>query len=167
MSELPITSVFNDGYIAEQYEAFRRDPASVDESWRQFFRVAQQFGGVPSTATTVAADPAYLRKVAGAAALVDAIRQYGHLAVQLDPLGSAPSGAAELTPEFHGIAEADLQLVPALALGFDYGTGTDVAARLRDLYSSTMGFEFAHLGEETEREWFRETIEHEKLSRYL
>ena len=46
----PITSVYNDGYIAEQYEAFRRDPASVDESWRQFFRVAQQFGGAPSTA---------------------------------------------------------------------------------------------------------------------
>jgi 2-oxoglutarate dehydrogenase E1 component len=163
----PITSVFNDGYIAEQFEAFRRDPASVDESWRQFFRIAQQFGGSPATATTVAADPAYLRKVAGAAALVDAIRQYGHLAVQLDPLGSAPSGAAELTPEFHGITEADLALVPALALGFDVGTAADVATRLRDLYSSTMGFEFAHLGEENEREWFRETIEQERLARYL
>ena len=167
MSTAPITSVFNDGYIAQVYEAYRRDPASVDESWRQYFRFAEQLGGSSSTSTTVAADPVYLRKVAGAAALVDAIRQYGHLAVQLDPLGSPPPGAAELTPEFHGITEADLQLVPALALGFDYGSGADVAARLRDLYSSTMGFEFAHLGEETEREWFRETIEHEKLSRYL
>jgi 2-oxoglutarate dehydrogenase E1 component len=159
--------VFNDGYIAEQYEAFRRDPASVEESWRQFFRVAQQFGGSPATATTVAADPAYLRKVAGAAALVDAIRQYGHLAVQLDPLGSPPAGAAELTAEFHGITEADLALVPALALGFEVGSAADVTARLRDLYSSTMGFEFAHLGEEGERDWFRETIEREHLARYL
>ena len=167
MPSAPITSVFNDGYIAEMYEAFRRDPASVEESWRQFFRFAEQLGGADRNSTTVAADPVYLRKVAGAAALVDAIRQYGHLAVQLDPLGSPPSGAAELTPEFHGITEADLQLVPALALGFDVGTGADVAARLRDLYSSTMGFEFAHLGEEGEREWFRETIEHEHLARYL
>jgi 2-oxoglutarate dehydrogenase E1 component len=159
--------VYNDGYIAEVYEAFRRDPASVDESWRQFFRFAEQLGGVDKTTTTVAADPVYLRKVAGAAALVDAIRQYGHLAVQLDPLGSPPPGAAELTPEFHGITEADLHLVPALALGFDVGTAADVTARLRDLYSSTMGFEFAHLGEEGEREWFRETIEHEHLARYL
>ena len=31
MSSLPITSVFNDGYIAEQYEQYQRDPASVDE----------------------------------------------------------------------------------------------------------------------------------------
>ena len=167
MPSAPITSVYNDGYIAEVYEAFRRDPASVDESWRQFFRFAEQLGGVDKTSTTVAADPVYLRKVAGAAALIDAIRQYGHLAVQLDPLGSAPPGAAELTPEFHGITEADLQLVPALALGFDVGTGADVAARLRDLYSSTMGFEFAHLGEEAERDWFRETIEQERLPRYL
>ncbi|HTK51105.1 MAG TPA: 2-oxoglutarate dehydrogenase E1 component [Gemmatimonadaceae bacterium] len=167
MPSAPITSVYNDGYIAEIYEAYRRDPASVDESWRQFFRFAEQLGGADKSATTVAADPVYLRKVAGAAALVDAIRQYGHLAVQLDPLGSPPPGAAELTPEFHGITASDLQLVPALALGFDVGTGADVTSRLRDLYSSTMGFEFAHLGEEAEREWFRETIEHERLARYL
>jgi len=167
MSSAPITSVYNDGYIAEVYEAYRRDPASVDESWRQFFRFAEQLGGIDKSTTTVAADPVYLRKVAGAAALVDAIRQYGHLAVQLDPLGSPPSGAAELLPEFHGITEADLHLVPALALGFDVGTAADVTARLRDIYSSTMGFEFAHLGEEAEREWFRETIEHEHLARYL
>src|SRR4030095_8277709 len=163
MPSAPITSVYNDGYIAEVYEAYRRDPASVDESWRQFFRFAEQLSGTDRSSTTVAADPVYLRKVAGAAALVDAIRQYGHLAVQLDPLGSPAPGAAELTPEFHGITEADLHLVPALALGFDVGTAADVTARLRDLYSSTMGFEFAHLDEEAERDWFRETIEHERL----
>jgi len=167
MPSTPITSVFNDGYIAEMYEAYRRDPASVDESWRQFFRVAAQIGAGALAATTVAADPVYLRKVAGAAALVDAIRQYGHLAVPLDPLGSPPPGAAELSPEFHDITEADLALVPALALGFDVGTAADVTAQLRDLYSSTMGLEFAHLGEEGEREWFRETIEQERLPRHL
>ncbi|HUQ81434.1 MAG TPA: 2-oxoglutarate dehydrogenase E1 component, partial [Gemmatimonadaceae bacterium] len=74
---------------------------------------------------------------------------------------------AELTPEFHGITEADLELVPALALGFDVGSAADVCARLRNLYSSTIGFEFAHIGEENEREWFRETIEQERLARYL
>jgi 2-oxoglutarate dehydrogenase E1 component len=167
MSSAPITSVFNDGYIAEMYEAYRRDPASVEESWRQFFRFAEQIGGAATTSTTVAADPVYLRKVAGAAALVDAIRQYGHFAVPLDPLGSPPPGASELTPEYYGITEADLHLVPALALGFDVGSAADVTERLRELYSSTIGFEFAHLGEEVEREWFRDTIENERLSRHL
>ena len=42
----PTTTVFNDGYIAETYEAYRRDPASVDESWRQFFRIAEALAGI-------------------------------------------------------------------------------------------------------------------------
>src|SRR5215218_3901759 len=106
MTSLPITSVFNDGYIAEAYEAFRRDPASVDESWRQFFRFAESLGGVAPGAPAVAgaapaaggaADPELLRKTASAASLVHAIRQFGHLAVQIDPLGTPPLGARELT----------------------------------------------------------------------
>src|SRR5215213_11696836 len=80
----PTTTVFNDGYIAEPYESYRRDPASVDESWRQFFRTAESLAGI-TTGGGTSSDPALLRKTAGAAALIDAIRHYGHLAVQLDP----------------------------------------------------------------------------------
>jgi 2-oxoglutarate dehydrogenase E1 component len=93
MSSLPITSAFNDGYIAELYEAYRRDPASVEESWRQFFRFAE---GLAGGAGQGVIDESLLRKVAGAAALIGAIQRYGHLAVQLDPLGAPPLGAAEL-----------------------------------------------------------------------
>ena len=50
MSSDPITGVFNDGYITEAYEAYRRDPASVDESWRQFFRFAESLSGAPAPA---------------------------------------------------------------------------------------------------------------------
>ena len=40
-----ITSVFNDGVFAEQFERYRHDPASVDESWRQYFRMAEALLG--------------------------------------------------------------------------------------------------------------------------
>jgi len=30
MSNDPITGAFNDAYVAEAYEAYRRDPSSVD-----------------------------------------------------------------------------------------------------------------------------------------
>ena len=46
----PTTTVFNDGYIAETYEAYRRDQSSVDESWRQFFRTAESIAGLASDA---------------------------------------------------------------------------------------------------------------------
>jgi 2-oxoglutarate dehydrogenase E1 component len=161
MSSLPIASAFNDGYIAEQYEAYRRDPTSVDESWRQFFRFAEQLAGAPAGAVAPGTiDASQLRKAAGAADLVGAIQRYGHLAVQLDPLGTPPPGAAELKAEFHGVTETDLERLPAAALGRDGGgSAADVVQRTRDLYCGALGYEFEHLGEETEREWFRSTIE--------
>ena len=172
MTSLPITGVYNDGLIAEMFEQFRRDPNSVDEAWRQYFRFAETLSG---TTTTVAAAPgapgapdaAYLRRVAGAAALVDAIRIYGHFAVHTDPLGSQPSGAAELLPKFHGISEEDLAQVPGAALGFELPTAADVVARLRSLYQSNIGFEFDYLGNESERQWFRTVIEQDGLRRNL
>src|SRR3954470_12610443 len=96
VSDLPIASVFNDGYIAEQFEAFRKNPDSVDESWRQFFRFAQSLSGTPQAgtaaaggATGAARSAAQLRIAAGAASLAAAIRRFGHLEVAIDPLGSA------------------------------------------------------------------------------
>jgi 2-oxoglutarate dehydrogenase E1 component len=167
MSTLPITSAFNDGYISELYETYRRDPGALDESWRQFFRFAESLGGSRGEG---ALDESLLRKVAGAAALLGAIQRYGHLAVQLDPLGSPPLGAAELKPEFHGITEADLAEIPASALADAHtstqltGTAADVVQHLRELYCSTLGFEFDHLEEEAERDWFRRAIEERQIT---
>ena len=73
MSSLPITSAFNDGFVVEMYEAYRRDPSAVDESWRQFFRFAESLAGASGPSTI---DESLLRKVAGAAALIGAIQRY-------------------------------------------------------------------------------------------
>ncbi|MEO8621277.1 MAG: 2-oxoglutarate dehydrogenase E1 component [bacterium] len=160
----PTTTVFNDGYIAETYEAYRRDPSSVDESWRQFFRTAESLAGPASAAQS---DDRLLRKTAAAGSLVEAIREYGHLAVQLDPLGTPPPGAPELTAEFHGIKEAELADVPASALGYSVGSAADVVERLRDVYCSSLGVEFTHLGSEEERAWFRHSMEEGSLTHPL
>jgi 2-oxoglutarate dehydrogenase E1 component len=170
MSSDPITGVFNDGYISEVYEAYRRDPASVDESWRQFFRFAESLSGAAAPAASgepVSAgkiDTAFLRDVAAAAELVDAIRSYGHLAVPLDPLGTPPEGTPELTPEFHGLSEEHLASIPGTVLGASGGSAADVVARLRELYSSKIGFEISHLGGVEEREWLRQQIESGRLN---
>jgi 2-oxoglutarate dehydrogenase E1 component len=167
MASLPISSVFNDGYIAEAYESYRRDPSSVDESWRQYFRVAEQLSGSASPAIG-GADPEIARKAAGAASLADAIRTYGHLAVQLDPLGDAPPGAAELAPEFHRITEVELRDVPAAALGFPHmATAADVIARLRLRYMGRLALEYTHLSDEHERQWFRRLLTAEHITRPL
>lgn len=160
----PTTTVFNDGYIAETYEAYRRDPSSVDESWRQFFRTAESLAGIAGGAQ---ADDRLLRKTAAAASLVQAIREYGHLAVQLDPLGTSPPSAPELTPEFHGMKEEELADVPASALGYTEGTAADVVQRLREVYCSTIALEFIHLGSEDERAWFKQSMEEGTITHSL
>jgi 2-oxoglutarate dehydrogenase E1 component len=162
---LPAVSVFNDGYIAELYEQFRRDPSSVDESWRQYFKFAQQLAGAsPTGAPSGQVDASLLRKVAAAADLVSAIQRYGHMQVQIDPLGSPPSGAAEMTPEFHGLTEGDLRLIPAQALGGTSGTAADVVEHMRQLWCGAIGFEYDHLENDAEREWFRQTIESQRIT---
>ena len=54
-----ITSVFNDGIFAEQFERYRHDPASVDETWRQYFRIAESLFGQPAGAVPTMAAPAH------------------------------------------------------------------------------------------------------------
>jgi 2-oxoglutarate dehydrogenase E1 component len=175
MNAFALTSVFNDGYIAEQFEQFRRDPGSVDETWRQYFRVAEALfasGVAPApsglaSGGTVSSDITTLQKAAAASALQAAIRSYGHFAVQLDPLGAAPPGAAELTPEFHGLTLADLEALPGALLDDRYPTAAAVIARKREVYSSHIGYEVWHLSEEAEREWFRVTFRDHKITREL
>jgi 2-oxoglutarate dehydrogenase E1 component len=177
MSSEPIASVFNDGYVAEVYESYRRDPTLVDESWRQFFRFAEslttiaapkagQEVGAPSGAWA-SLDLGLLRKVAGAAALLDSIRAYGHLGADIDPLGSRPPGTPELTPEFHGITEEDLQAIPGAALNAPEPTAAEAVAHLRQHYSLDIGFEFDHLGAAAEREWLRQQIESGRVQQPL
>jgi 2-oxoglutarate dehydrogenase E1 component len=50
------------------------------------------------------------RKVAECGALHSSDPSLRALAVQIDPLGTPPPGAQELTLEFHGLTEADLDL---------------------------------------------------------
>lgn len=182
MNAFAQTSIFNDGYIAEQFEQYRRDPGSVDETWRQYFRVAESLfanGTAPATAARAASPPTAgppaqvtadittLQKAAAASALQSAIRNYGHFAVQLDPLGAAPPGAAELTPEFHGVTQADLEALPGALLDPRFATVADVIARKREVYSSHIGYEVWHLSEEVEREWFRVRFREHKVTRDL
>jgi 2-oxoglutarate dehydrogenase E1 component len=166
------STAFNDGYVAEMFEAYRADPTSVDESWRQFFRLAAQFGSeaVAGGAAAAGADPDLPRLAAGAASLAQNIRIFGHLAVPIDPLGTSPLGAAELTPEYHKISAADLARVPASSLGYDdprFKTAADVIAMLRRRYSSRLALEVMHLPDESERLWFRTILREEKLTRQL
>jgi len=148
----------NAGYVAELYERYQGDPASVDAATRAYFAQWR-----PPAPVALAAPPVNIAKIVGAANLAGAIRAYGHLAARLDPLGSPPPGDPSLLPAAHGITEDDLRELPASLIG---GPAAEHAANaleaveaLRAVYSSTTGYGYAHILIPEEREWLREAAE--------
>ena len=151
----------NAGLVLELYERFREAPGSVDAATRAVF---EQWTPDESPATAAAGtSPAGLQAAVGAANLADSIRRYGHLGAHLDPLGSAPVGDPSLSPESHGISDADLRQLPAALIGGLTAAASanayEAVARLREVYCSTTGYDYAHVFVPEEREWLRHAAE--------
>jgi 2-oxoglutarate dehydrogenase E1 component len=162
----------NAGYVLELYEKYRRDPRSVDDHTRELFAMLPDppVAGGESSADGRPAPPALApdaeriaRLAVGAANLAMCIRRYGHLAASIDPLGSPPDGDPALELETHGVTEDDLRALPGSIVpgpvSANAGSMWDVITRLRDIYCSTTGYDYAHIFVVEERRWLREAIE--------
>jgi 2-oxoglutarate dehydrogenase E1 component len=151
-------SGLNRGYVLELYDRYRQDPASVDAETRALF---EQWAPVEESRATVEGLP--LQKIVGAVNLAQSIRRYGHLAAQLDPLGSRPLGDPSLLPETHGVTEEDLRSLPASLVQSPACTGAanmlDVIDTFRRIYCSTIGYDYAHIFVPEERQWLRHAAE--------
>jgi 2-oxoglutarate dehydrogenase E1 component len=149
----------NAGYVAELYERYRENPESVDAATRTIFESwvpadqAQQGNAAGSD----------IHVIVGAANLAECIRRYGHLAAQIDPLGSAPPGDPSLSPGAHGITEDDLAQLPASLIGGPAAqtsaNARDAIDKLRRIYCSTTGFDIAQVFVPEERQWLRDAVE--------
>ncbi len=151
----------NRGYVLELYEKYRQDPSSVDAATRAFFEQWSPPTQQDETPAPVAGPP--LEKVVGAVNLAEAIRRYGHLAAQLDPLGGRPPiGDPSLLAATHGVTDQDLRQLPAnLVAGPLEGVSTayDAIEQLRRIYCSTTGYDYAHVFVPEERDWLRQAAE--------
>src|SRR5690242_18011849 len=93
----------NAGYVLDLYERYKQDPASVDAGTRAIFATWSPERPVPEQAQPVAGITGestqwLVSHVVAASALAHAIRERGHLAAHLDPLGSEPVGDPALLP---------------------------------------------------------------------
>jgi len=169
----------NAGYVADIYEQYQRDPSSLDPATRAFFGqngpppVVEEAPEVtiPGTAELPGMSEAGgvpIAKIVGAVNLAESIRKFGHLAAQLDPLGTPPPGDPSLEPEYHGLTEQDLRALPASLFGgmFPYaarngdaGSARDLIEWLRGIYCSVSGFDYGHVRDPEERAWLLDAIE--------
>ncbi len=94
--------------------------------------------------------------------LIRTYRVRGHLASTLDPLGlSHRELPADLTPEYHGFSEADLDREVYLGrnLGVDYATVHELVEMLRANYCGPVGLEYMHISDIEERRFLQERLE--------
>ncbi len=169
----------NAGYVLDLYDRYADDPTSVDPETRTFFDTADpreladlaagpssRIATGPATITAPAGPAADVGKIVGVSQLASAIRDLGHLSVQLDPLGSAPLGSPELSSEHYGLQDADLASIPASAVGGPAAEGLTSAGeaivRLREIYGGGIGFDLDHIQAADERAWLRDAIENNR-----
>jgi 2-oxoglutarate dehydrogenase E1 component len=171
----------NAEYVEQLYESWLADPSSVSADWSKYFESfkGRESGDVPHSAAIarieaaqkqrrngVAAGPvddAHARKQAGVLRILTAYRSRGHLAANLDPLGLAEKlPAPDLEPAFHGLSDADLDT--EFDCGNFAGGGQrmklrDLIARLKKVYTNTLGVEFMHISNHEQRNWIYTRLE--------
>lgn len=174
----------NLGYIYEQYDAFQSDPNSVEPELRELF---EQWGAPPqeeqiesyAPAIPAASGPAasqenqweMTNKAVEAGRLVRNIRTFGHLAANIDPIEGAPGEPPSLALSEYNLTEKDLETIPAKLVWKDahddIHTALDAVKRLREIYTSTLGFEFDHVHNIEERKWLLDYVESGQLQKPL
>ena len=183
----------NAEFIAGLYARFLEDPASIDDSWRQFFAelgddgaamlddlrpvrdsrsqtAAIGAGAGPGPAT----DRAALRHATAdsirALQLIRAYRVRGHLEADLDPLRLDQRGPyPELDYRSYGFGEADLDREIYLnnIFGRERATLREIIAILRRTYCGRIGVEYMHIQAPAERAWIQEKFENRDHSPQL
>jgi 2-oxoglutarate dehydrogenase E1 component len=162
----------NLGYVLELYEHYREDPDSVDGRTREFFESwSPPRVEAPGVNGHRVAPEVDVEKAVGASKHVRHIRDFGHRAAKLDPLGSEPPGDPTLDPTFYRITDEDLETLPTLIIGGPIAERTSNAREavdeLREIYCNTTGYDFGHVHDPEERFWLRESVESGRFAKRM
>ena len=175
----------NAPYIEELYENYLDNPHSVGEVWQQYFRelaaqpgaverdvahypIQQSFANLAKRQNIAAVagniDENLLQKQIAVLRLISAYRIQGSGAAKLDPLGlKKPRNADGLSPEAHGLSNADMAVQFSLGEG-DFGGATkltlaDIISKLQQTYCGHIGVEYMYIENREERQWIRNYFE--------
>lgn len=154
---------FNEAYVADLYERYLRNPASVDPATRAAFEA-----WAPPLLRRESCPPATIAGLPCAVMIkavnyVESIRKFGYMDARIDPLGSTPQGDPSLNMEAYGITESDLARLPSDivegAISGGKANALEVVIELRRVYCSSIGYDYAHLRGPEERDWLRQAAE--------
>ncbi|MBK8164795.1 MAG: 2-oxoglutarate dehydrogenase E1 component [bacterium] len=149
-------------YADRLWHAWQADPASVPAAWRDWF--AAQGGAAPGSAeyrTSGDAGDRALDDQNKVDQLVRNFRVRGHGIARLDPLREPSPAPPELTLDYYGFGEADLDRVFAagtLSPG-DMLPLREILRRLQATYSRFIGVQYMHIDDLQVRLWLQARME--------
>ncbi len=178
----------NAPYVEELYEAYLDNPGSVPDNWRSYFDALQNVPAVDGTDSRDVAhapvvesfaqraksnafavkasstDLAVARKQVHVQSLIAAYRFLGSRWADLDPLKRAERPRIpELEPAFYDLTESDMDIVFSATNTYfttaEQMTLREIVQALRETYCGTIGAEFMHITDPTEKRWWQERLE--------
>ena len=178
----------NAPYVEELYEAYLDNPGSVPDNWRAYFDALQNVPAVDGTesrdvahapviesfaqraksnAFTVkasSADLAVARKQVHVQSLIAAYRFLGSRWADLDPLKRQERPKIpELEPAFYDLTESDMDITFSATNTYftkaEQMTLREIVQALRETYCGSIGAEFMHITDPTEKRWWQEKLE--------
>jgi 2-oxoglutarate dehydrogenase E1 component len=178
----------NAPYVEELYEAYLDNPGSVPDRWRAYFDALQHVPAsdgsdsrdvahapvVESFAQRAkanafavkasAAELAVARKQVHVQSLIAAYRSLGARWADLDPLKRTERPKIpELEPAFYDLSESDMDITFSATNTYfttaEQQTLREILQALRETYCGSVGAEFMHITEPSEKRWWQERLE--------
>jgi 2-oxoglutarate dehydrogenase E1 component len=174
--------------VEEMYEAYLNNPGSVPDNWRDYFDALQHVPAADgSDARDVAhapviesfaqrakanafqskassADLAVARKQVHVQSLIAAYRNVGARWADLDPLKRTERPKIpELEPAFYDLSESDMDITFSAANTYfskaEHMSLRGILQALRETYCGSIGAEFMHITDQTQKRWWQERLE--------
>ncbi len=173
VSRTDAASAENGSQLDALYTQWKADPSSVDEQWNAFFAGFELGAQQPprrtpaagSAAPAVSSTTSDRLKQAKVDALVGAYRRLGHQSAKVDPLNLRRRTVPELSLDYMGLTEADLDSEFDFLLGSQRTSMTlrAIVSLMEETYCANVGIEYMHIEDFTIRRWLRDRIEAGRL----
>lgn len=144
------------GYLDQLYQNYKKDPTSVDVTWRKFFEgyefSLQRYGENGGTAVT---DTQSIKETQ-VRNLIFAYRSFGHLLSKTNPVRPRRNHNVHLDLKFFGLSESDLdqEFDVAAEIGMKRSTLRQIVDKLNKVYLGPIGFEYNYIRNDDVRQWF-------------
>jgi 2-oxoglutarate dehydrogenase E1 component len=171
MKDFQFITSSHPGYIEGLYNDFVKDPNSVDEDMRSFFKgfdfavlngaAAPVNGAAAAVAPSVSVADGMLDKEFAVYKLARAYRKKGHLVAKTNPIRERKDRGANLELHNFGLTDADLSTEFEAAKFFGLGKTTlqNLISHLEKCYTSHVGVEYSALNDITKIEWLAREVE--------